>query len=580
MGYSVANMARSPSDASFFDRVLLLPEEAKNPDRRYAKSLFLFVLLGVLFVEVLLTLTAAAVGKVAALAVHGDLAVLILASMAFLRTQFRPWAFAVGVWIIGWTASTLSLLAGFGIGALLWHLFFPAAILILRGEKWGFAALAADMALAVVHALWFLPEFAFLAGPDLPPLLWIVGWELGSCFIFVLFLLFLRLMRNTLATYQAERGRTMDLLTETKDSEARWADQVRFLETLMDVIPFPLFHKGTDGKYISANAAFRVVFDVPRDRVTGHTNDAFLNPENAATLAKIEGSILAKDSMVVEEAVLVHADGQPHSFIVYVMPFVDDHHALVGSIGVLIDITERKAKESALVRLNATKDQLFSIISHDLRGPVGKLKQLLDIYIDDPGIFDKATWDQVFHDMRRSTDSLFQLLENLLSWARAQQGNDNVRYESVPLAPVVTDVFAVFKLLALDKRVSLEANVNLPVAVLTDRHVLSTILRNLVHNALKFSNPGGKITVTAEETPDDLWIEVKDNGVGMAPETLQKIFQKRERITTFGTGKEKGQGIGLGLCQDLAASLGSHLEATSQPGVGTAIRLHLPTPEL
>jgi signal transduction histidine kinase len=311
----------------------------------------------------------------------------------------------------------------------------------------------------------------------------------------------------------------------------------------------------------------------------GRVNEDFLRPENAATLAKIELDVLARDSMAVEETTLVHADGQPHSFVVYLMPFIEDQ-VPQGFIGVLIDVTERKKRESKLVELNATKDQLFSIISHDLRGPVGKLKQLLDIYIDDPSIFDKATWDQVFHDMRRSADSLFQLLENLLSWARAQQRNEKVRYESISLDPLVIDVFSILKLLATEKRVSLEMDLHLEGPILTDRHVLSTILRNLVHNALKFTNPGGKITVTAVENVDDLWIEVKDNGVGMSEETRKRIFENRERLTTFGTAKERGQGIGLGLCQDLARTLGAHLEVQSEVGVGTAIRLHLPTPEL
>jgi len=388
------------------------------------------------------------------------------------------------------------------------------------------------------------------------------------------------MIRETLASYQVERGQALDQLSQTKNSEARWADQARFLETLMDVIPFPLFHKGIDGRYLSANASFRVVFDVAKEAVSGQKNESFLLPENAKTLAKIELDVLARDSMAVEETVLIHADGHPHDFIVYLMPFVDAAQAPLGSIGVLIDITDRKLREDKLEKLNATKDQLFSIISHDLRGPVGKLKQLLDIYMDDPGIFDKATWDQVFHDMRRSADSLFQLLENLLSWARSQQNQGEVHYEAVALEPLVGDIFSVLKLLAADKKIGLEMALNLNGPLLTDRHVLSTILRNLVHNALKFTSPGGKITVTAEETPADLWIEVKDTGLGMSDEMIHRIFQKKERFTTYGTAKERGQGIGLSLCQDLAESLGANLEVTSSLGQGTAIRLHLPTPEL
>jgi len=567
-----------PSQQSTLDLLLDVPGVADDPDLRFSKSLSLFVLMAAVCVEGLVAVSSILLGYPLAAVIHSLLALAVFGLVASVRRGAPSWVGLVGIWVVAWTASTASLGMELGVAALLWHLFFPTALLLLRGERWGLLALGADIALAIVHQVWFQASFVFLAARPSPWLL--PAWEFASILLFVLFFLFLRLIRQTLASYRDEKGQTLDLLSQTKDSEAKWADQARFLETLMDVIPFPLFHKGTDGRYITANASFRVVFDVQKDAVAGQRNEAFLQPENAKTLAKIELDVLARDSMAVEETVLIHADGQPHNFIVYLMPFVDGGQSAHGSIGVLIDITERKLREGKLVQLNDTKDQLFSIISHDLRGPVGKLKQLLDIYLDDPGIFDKATWDQVFHDMRRSADSLFQLLENLLSWARAQQGHDNVRYEAIPLEPIVNDVFAVLKLLANDKKIRLEMDLHLNGPLLTDRHVLSTILRNLVHNALKFTMPGGRIVVTAEETVDDLWIEVRDSGIGMAEDTLKRIFEKRERLSTFGTGKERGQGIGLGLCQDLAENLGAHLEAESHVGGGTAIRLHLPTPEL
>jgi len=561
-----------------FDRLLLRPEETRDSDRRFSKALFLFVVLVSAFAEVVVGAALLVLDLPGAPAVHFVVGLAFLGSLLFFRDHYHRGWWSIGYFLLAWFSSAASLWLDVGLGTLLWHLLLPTGILLLLGERWGWAALATDFVLTLVHAVWFLPRFAILAGT--PSLLLLVGWELASTILFLLFLLLLRMIRQTLNSYQTERGQALDQLSQTKNSEARWADQARFLETLMDLIPFPLFHKGVDGRYLSANASFRVVFDVDKEVVTGQKNDAFLSPENAKTLAKIELDLLARDSMAVEETVLTHADGHPHDFIVYLMPFVDAAQAPLGSIGVLIDITDRKLREGKLEKLNATKDQLFSIISHDLRGPVGKLKQLLDIYMDDPGIFDKATWDQVFHDMRRSADSLFQLLENLLSWARTQQGHGQVHYEAVALDPLVGDVFAVLKLLAADKKITLEMDLKLEGPLLTDRHVLSTILRNLVHNALKFTAPGGKITVTAVETPDDLWIEVKDSGVGMTEEVLHRIFQKRERLTTYGTGKERGQGIGLGLCHDLAESLGAHLEAHSSLGLGTAIRLHLPTPEL
>ncbi len=571
-------MSGPPVPVPILERFLQQPGEPLDPDRRFAKSLALFVLVAAFAVEGLLAVSSGVMGHPLASLTHALLAAAVGGLLVWFRFAYSPWACALGVGVVAWASSTASLLLGLGAGTLLWHLFLPTVFLLLRGERWGLVMLGADVALAVVHQSWFRGSISLRS--ELPGPLLIPAWELASGVLFLLFFLLLRLIRKTLAAYRDEKGHTLDLLHQSKDSEARWADQAQFLETLMDVIPFPLFHKGTDGRYITANASFRVVFDVPKEAVTGHRNEDFLLAENARTLAKIELDLLARDSMAVEEAVLVHADGNPHSFIVYLMPFVDASHSVHGSIGVLIDITERKAREGKLLQLNATKDQLFSIISHDLRGPVGKLKQLLDIYIDDPGIFDKATWDQVFHDMRRSSDSLFQLLENLLSWARSQQGHDNVRYEAIPLEPLVADVFAVLKLLAADKRISLEMKINLSGPLLTDRHALSTILRNLVHNALKFTMPGGKITVTADESVDDLWIEVRDTGVGMGDDTLTRLFEKKERLTTFGTGKERGQGIGLSLCQDLAETLGANLEVESRVGGGTTIRLHLPTPEL
>jgi len=571
-------MSRTVPGASFPDRLFLLPPERRDPDLRLAKSMALFVTLAALLLETLLMVASGARDAWVAAGGHLVLALVAAASLAPLRHRFRRSWWLGGLVVLAWASSALSLAAGFGAGTLLWHLLLPTAVLFVAPTGPAVGVLVADLGLTVAQALWCGPAFARLFGGSQPSPWFFLGWESGAILLFLLFVLFHNLIRQTMTTFQDDKGRTLDLLVQTKDSESRWADQARFLETLMDVIPFPLYHKGPQGRYLSANASFRVVFDV--QDVIGRRSEDFLGPENAATLAKIELDVLARDSMAVEETVLVHADGTPHDFIVYLMPFVDGGDDAQGHIGVLIDISERKTREQKLVQLNATKDQLFSIISHDLRGPIGKLKQLFDIYIDDPGIFDKATWDQVFHDMRRSSDSLFQLLENLLSWARAQQGDTPIRYEALPLEPLVSDIFSVLKLLATEKRITLEMKLNLKGPLLSDRHVLSTIVRNLVHNALKFSMPGGKITVTAEENPEDTWIEVRDQGVGMAPEAIERIFRKRERVSTFGTGKEKGQGIGLGLCQDLAAGLGAHLEVTSRPGEGTAIRLHLPTPEL
>jgi len=455
----------------------------------------------------------------------------------------------------------------------------PTGVLLLAGRTAGWIALGFDVVVAMAQASgWLGPLTLLRTTPEHPWLLLLI--EFCAALLFLLVWIFLHVVHGMLHQAKNEADKVRDRLETATESEARWADQVRFLEALMDLIPFPLFHKNLDGAYIRANASFRVVFDVSPEQVEGQKSESFLSKANAQTLTKIELDVYARDSLAVEETKLTHADGREHDFVVYLMPFVDPKGEPRGSIGVLIDITDRKQREQRYVELNETKDQLFSIISHDLRGPVGKIKQLLDIYIDDPSIFDKATWDQVFHDMRRSTDSLFQLLENLLSWARAQRSEVEVRFEAIPVGPIVQDVFSVLKLVATEKNISLESELNLAGPLMTDRHVFSTILRNLVHNALKFTPVGGRITVRAEETLDEVLIEVRDTGVGMAPEVIETIFRKRQSVTTYGTAKERGQGLGLGLCLDLATVIGGNLTVESVLGTGTSFRLRLPTPEL
>jgi PAS domain S-box-containing protein len=453
---------------------------------------------------------------------------------------------------------------------LIWSLLGPAGLWMAVGQRTGVLAWVVVSASAV----------ALLLTPTGSPLvLWALAAILGSAAFLGITGVVLHLIEVTFELYQAQHTAMLDLLASTQTSQSRYVNQTRFLETLLDLIPFPLFSKSMEGQFLNVNASFEVVFDVPRAQVIGKNND-FLLENNARNLAKIELDVLARDSMAAEETQLVHADGKLHDFIVYMMPFADTEQSTQGYIGVLIDITERKVKEQRLIQLNDTKDQLFSIISHDLRGPVGKIKQLLDIYVEDQGIFDRATWETVFQDMRKSSDSLFQLLENLLSWVRSQRGEDDSVFELFALEPVVTDVFSLQKLMATDKKIQLVHNLKLTGPVLSDKQILSTILRNLVNNALKFTKPGGLVTVGAGETEAELFITVADNGVGMSGEVIGRIFQKHEHLTTWGTGKERGQGIGLGLCLDLTATLGGHLSVESTEGVGTTVTLHLPTTEL
>ena len=251
------------------DRFLLQSAETRDPALRLRKSLYLLILGLTILVEMLLAFSSVAIGLAGPLAVHTALALLVTGSLFLLKAHFHPWAYSIGFLIVAWTSSSASIFFGIGTAALFWHLILPTGFLIMQGERGGWLVLFADAVLAVVHTGFFLPNFHSLSQRLVAPFWVVTSWELGSLLLFLLFLVFLRLFRQTMKDYQAENGQALELLNQAKDSEARWADQARFLETLMDVIPFPLYQKGSDGRYLSANSSFRVVFEVQKEQVSG-----------------------------------------------------------------------------------------------------------------------------------------------------------------------------------------------------------------------------------------------------------------------------------------------------------------------
>ncbi|NNM67525.1 MAG: PAS domain S-box protein [Spirochaetales bacterium] len=532
------------------------------------QSFLLRILAVLLYIEAVLSLAALFLGKTSSWSTH--LVVLFLLGTLW-GLRIDRWSLkkaATALIALGWLATLAFAFWGSAIGWWAWCLLLP--LLATFTLPWGWTLVltgfldASNVALLLGKGHAWVPVPGFLT-PD--------PGQLGK-----IWLLFFGLQGSLLGlAFLVRKRQTFREIIEHQSVEEV---QINLLETLIDLIPIPIFYKDENGRFISGNVAFSVVFDVRKDNLSGKTNKEVLPPPNAQVFEEVELEVLSRESMAAEEVTLVHADGSPHAFIIYLLRFQAPKSPEAGFLGVLIDITSRKAREQTLESLNATKDRLFSIISHDLRGPVGKIQQLLDIWVDDRTLFDEKTWGEVFKDMRLSTHSLLHLLENLLSWARTQKGDYVPRPESFPFDPMVTEVFQLFQLIAQEKGVKLVPQITLSTQVHTDKTMLSTILRNLVHNAIKFTRTGGTVTVSAQETPAGVEIKVADTGVGMSQDTLALLKSRTEPFTTLGTAKERGQGLGLSVCFDMAKVLEAQLEVTSTVGKGTIFRLVLTVPEL
>jgi PAS domain S-box-containing protein len=254
---------------------------------------------------------------------------------------------------------------------------------------------------------------------------------------------------------------------------------------------------------------------------------------------------------------------------------------VAGYFGFLRDVTQRveleeelRLKAKKLEEQNAMKDRLFIILAHDLRGPVGNLTTLLHFIADQP--MDTPDFRALLDEGRKSSSQTYNLLENLLGWVRSQI--DEVVALRVRLV-VFHTLVAIQDWLepqAKAKRIRIRVDCPKRLTVLTDERMFETIVRNLVSNAIKFSPHGGLVILKGSTREGKIIAEVIDEGTGIPPEKVARLFQGQKVDSSLGTCGERGNGLGLMFCMDLARSLEGTLEVDSVVGEGSTFRLVLP----
>ena len=163
-----------------------------------------------------------------------------------------------------------------------------------------------------------------------------------------------------------------------------------------------------------------------------------------------------------------------------------------------------------------------------------------------------------------------------MNWARTQTGQLNFNPQKIILTPIIKGIIQISNLSAVAKNISLVQNKTEDIEVYADGNMLKIIIRNLISNAIKFTNQGGKITVSAKKEPDRVEITISDNGVGMTKETISKLFRIETSNTTSGTANEKGSGLGLILCKELVEKHGGRIRVESRLGKGSSFKFTLP----
>lgn len=235
-----------------------------------------------------------------------------------------------------------------------------------------------------------------------------------------------------------------------------------------------------------------------------------------------------------------------------------------------------------LTEMNAAKDKFFSIIAHDLKSPFNAIMGFSDILTTDWNEFEEEERQHFIRNINSSAKNTFRLLENLLEWAMAQTGKIAFNPVPVDLSVIANDVIIFLREQAEKKQVRLFTAINYGTVVMADENMLRTVFRNLVSNAVKFSESGGSVRIYSEVIsqgePAREMIEVciADNGIGIPAEQLPLLFRIGEKVRTLGTAQEKGTGLGLILCRELIEKNKGTIRAESVQGKGSKFCFTLP----
>jgi signal transduction histidine kinase len=267
-----------------------------------------------------------------------------------------------------------------------------------------------------------------------------------------------------------------------------------------------------------------------------------------------------------------------------IIPIKNNKGQIMNFLAIKEDITETRKPQPALVESEAllkeavdTKDKFFSMVSHDLRGPISSMVSLTELMTDPAYSFTPDEIHSYTASLHHTADSTYRLLENLLEWSRLQRG-------TIPFMPELIDVSGLLNTCDLsltekarNKHIDLKMNYQEGLTLVADENMLRSVIRNLLSNAIKFTKPGGEIHIEVNKIENnEIIFIIKDNGIGMPQKILDGIFKVAENVSRPGTNNEPSSGLGLILCKEFIEKHGGRIWGESEEGKGSAFYFVLP----
>lgn len=352
--------------------------------------------------------------------------------------------------------------------------------------------------------------------------------------------------------------------TLLKESEAKF-------RSTMEHSADSIFITDKNGKYIYVNHTALDMLGYTFEELTSKTFADISPPGKLEEYFEIFREILGGNGKVFTEIELLKKDGE---FL------VTDLSAVLlpdGTVyGSCRDITQRKSDEKKvrdlnqkLSELNADKDRFMAILGHDLKSPFNHLLGLSQILIDDLSKLKSEDIAGLADDINSTAQKTYSLLDDILMWARIQQGRIPFNPQEVSLKDICKEILDLLLIQADKKNIAIYQNCHDDILVSADPDMLKTILRNLFSNAVKFTGHNGSVSISAVKTGKKVLISVSDSGVGIDLDNLPKLFDITEVFSTTGTDGESGTGLGLLLCKEFVEKHGGSIWVESETGKGS-----------
>lgn len=388
---------------------------------------------------------------------------------------------------------------------------------------------------------------------------------------------------RTTAVPVLEQGRLIKLrgifqdITEQKEIEDRLYENENIFNAFMEYSPIYVFVKDNNAQPVRLSKNFTEMLGRPVEEIIGRSMTELFPPGMAEKMIQDDLSVLRANKFV---KVVEELGGRYFETTKFPITIKGKPKYLAGYT---MDITERLEDEQKLKMAaeklresNSTKDRLFSIIAHDLKGPFSGfigLSEALATNLESLSGEEISTYAVIMHSTAKR---IYELLNNLLEWSRLQSDKLEFHPIEINLYALVENIKNLFSAVAEKKCVAIINEIDIKTNVLADSNMAASIFRNLISNAIKFSNPKGNIIISGEKNGKFVEVSVTDNGVGMSKEMIDRLFRIEKGISTKGTANEEGSGLGLVLCKEMVEKNGGEIKVESCPDKGTTFSFTLP----